>query len=422
MDEEEACPVTPLLDQLVLEIEVLWESHPVGKAFAALDDASLLTKQDPIYAYQHKLNDAWKKAREIREKAERGEITEQAAVAMLERRKAMMTEPLPEAVTAQMLKASETTPAVGETFMEEFAEFQRTVVEQIVSNNVRIASYPFGEAFNEPWTGPGKESAAREYLNAQDSIAANAELVIEDLREEKESPLEVINALLHLREQALLVPPRLEWKPTEKKAKKAKEDDDDDAEVDEDAPSGKADFLFKLYDEISTISEFSDPSRAARAGEAVEVELEAAGYLSQAQSTATEIKKLAEEHKAGMDISLHALTKILQDLRANIPRAFSAAAKIPPGRTIPKLHSPKAFEALAEIEGPEWKARQLRHTEDPTGFFMNQRAWSVLNSMGKDAKGLMVSHIAPGTGVIEGKVNDYYVGSNGKLTSKKRGT
>lgn len=176
--------------------------------------------------------------------------------------------------------------------------------------------------------------------------------------------------------------------------------------------------VFSLYDEISSITEFSDPSMQVRAGSTDPDLVEAAQYLDNAFQTALRIRDMYRAHQLEQNVAIRTLTKLLAQVQKVVPGAKSALSELPEVEKVPSLSNPNVLQALAELEGPEWVAKQNADRNNPRGFWLNFNAFRVLKSMGDDAVGLRINHLDPNAGIIEGNRYDYIVGSNGRLTAR----
>lgn len=176
--------------------------------------------------------------------------------------------------------------------------------------------------------------------------------------------------------------------------------------------------VFSLYDEISSITEFSDPSMQVRAGSTDPDLVEAAQYLDNAFQTALRIRDMYRAHQLEQNVAIRTLTKLLAQVQKVVPGAKSALSELPEVEKVPSLSNPNVLQALAELEGPEWVAKQNADRGNPREFWLNFNAFRVLKSMGDDAVGLRINHLNPNAGIIEGNRYDYIVGSNGRLTAR----
>jgi hypothetical protein len=365
----------------------------VAAAFSAIHDAGKMHRGHPVFNYGAMLVDAIDTSTKVLSDYRAGKLTEGAAISMLERRLKSLTDPVPQDVAEAMegYVLSEENPDLLQVTIEVLSER----IEQIVTNNTRLALYLYTEEFDPD--GRETDNPVRDYMEALDAQVSDAEKVRGALRMKEVDEYAAAQELLKIRDYVLGPSEELQIKVKDKPAA-----------------------IFETYNEISTTAELSKASRKVRAGVASEDQQVVGDYLSELVKQAGEIRELHRVRMVNFDIALRTLRAMAGEARRIAPEAAKAGGKLPKPTTLPKLHSLASLDALTEIEGKAWRAHQDAHKDALTGFWANHWAMQVIQDMGKRGKGLMVGQLLTGGGVIEGKVNNYIVGSDGRLTKRSR--
>lgn len=423
---KKACPVVSRVDQLAGEIVAAAYNHPVAAAFSAIHDAGEMNRGHPVFDYSVMIVDSIDESMKTLERFRSGDLTEKTALAILERRMQRLTSPVPEPVL-QAMEGIVLEPDATKYLLRPTVDVLFERIEQVVANNTRLATYMYKEEFDQH--GVEADNVYRDYMWSLDSQVVEAEAARAKLRAKEIEETALVLELMQIR---LLV-----MAPTEEIHVKLKDK----------TGEGQANAIFGAYNEVSTIAELSRASMAARSGNVSEQQQMVAEYLTDLVKQAGEIKEMFRERMCCFDIALIVLRQMAKDARKVAPEAKKAGAKLEKPAGLPKLYAKGSLDELTKIEGAEWKALQEANRGDPRGFWANYEAAVAVHETQKAAEAslqearkakldkneierikhhllvtqvLAVSDISPGTGVIEGVFNDYLVGTDGRLTKRRK--